>query len=106
MTVTCAGPARFRDPAGEQKVKVFDRRVDAERFLATVEASTLTGAGLRRRGASSRDGSPRRPKVTSVALMRGPPPCWIVVMVACFRIANVRRTVSATSGWRERLPTR
>jgi hypothetical protein len=35
--------ARFRDPAGAQKVKVFTRRVDAERFLTTVEASKLTG---------------------------------------------------------------
>ena len=36
--------ARFRDPAGAQKVKVFNRRVDAERFLTTVEASKLTGS--------------------------------------------------------------
>jgi len=36
--------ARFRDPAGAQKVKVFTRRVDAERFLTTVEASKLTGS--------------------------------------------------------------
>jgi integrase len=36
--------ARFRDPAGAQQVKVFNRRVDAERFLTTVEASKLTGS--------------------------------------------------------------
>jgi hypothetical protein len=36
--------ARFRDPAGAKKVKVFNRRVDAERFLTTVEASKLTGS--------------------------------------------------------------
>lgn len=35
--------ARFRDPVGEQKVKVFDRRVDAERYLTTVESAKLTG---------------------------------------------------------------
>jgi integrase len=36
--------ARFRDPAGAQQVKVFNRPVDAERFLTTVEASKLTGS--------------------------------------------------------------
>jgi integrase len=35
--------ARFRDPSGAQLVKVFDRKVDAERFLTTVEAAKLTG---------------------------------------------------------------
>lgn len=44
--------ARFRDPAGEQKVKVFDRRVDAERFLTTVEASKLTGSYIDAKPAS------------------------------------------------------
>lgn len=44
--------ARFRDPAGEQKVKVFDRRVDAERFLTTVEASKLTGSYIDAKRAS------------------------------------------------------
>jgi hypothetical protein len=28
--------ARYRDPGGAQLVKVFDRKVDAERFLTTV----------------------------------------------------------------------
>jgi integrase len=36
--------AGFRDPAGAQQVKVFNRRVDAERFLTTVEGSKLTGS--------------------------------------------------------------
>lgn len=36
--------ARYRDPAGAQLVRVFDRKVDAERFLTTVEASKLTGS--------------------------------------------------------------
>jgi integrase len=36
--------ARYRNPAGLQLVKVFDRKVDAERFLTTVEASKLTGS--------------------------------------------------------------
>lgn len=36
--------ARNRDPRGTQLVKVFDRKLRAERFLTTVEASTLTGS--------------------------------------------------------------
>lgn len=36
--------ARYRDPAGEQLVRVFDRKIDAERFLTTVEASKLNGS--------------------------------------------------------------
>lgn len=36
--------ARFRDPSGAQVVRVFDRKVDAERFLPTVEAAKLTGS--------------------------------------------------------------
>jgi integrase len=36
--------ARYRDPAGAQLVKVFDRKIDAERFLTTVEGSKLTGS--------------------------------------------------------------
>jgi integrase len=36
--------ARYRDPAGQQRVKVFDRKVDAERFLTTVEGSKLAGS--------------------------------------------------------------
>ena len=36
--------ARFRDPGGAQRVKVFDRKVDAERFLTKVEAAKLTGS--------------------------------------------------------------
>jgi hypothetical protein len=35
--------ARYRDPAGKPRAKVFNRRVDAERFLTTVESSKLTG---------------------------------------------------------------
>jgi integrase len=35
--------ARYRDPAGKEHAKHFDRRVDAERFLTTVEHSKLTG---------------------------------------------------------------
>jgi hypothetical protein len=44
--------ARFRDPAGAQKVKVFTRRVDAERFLTSVEASKLTGSYIDAKRAS------------------------------------------------------
>ena len=35
---------RYRDPAGVQRNKTFDRKVDAERFLTTVEAAKLTGS--------------------------------------------------------------
>jgi integrase len=35
--------ARWRDPAGAQRSKNFDRRVDAERHLTTVEARKLAG---------------------------------------------------------------
>lgn len=36
--------ARYRDPAGKQKVKVFDRKLDAERFLTSVESTKLVGS--------------------------------------------------------------
>jgi integrase len=36
--------ARYRDPAGQQRVRVFDRKVDAERHLTSVESSKLTGS--------------------------------------------------------------
>jgi integrase len=35
---------RYRDPAGEQRTKTFDRRVDAERYLTGVESSKLSGS--------------------------------------------------------------
>jgi integrase len=35
--------ARYRDPSGRQVVKVFDRKVDAEKHLLTVEVAKLTG---------------------------------------------------------------
>ncbi|HZD23874.1 MAG TPA: site-specific integrase [Acidimicrobiia bacterium] len=35
--------ARWRDPAGKQRNKNFDRKVDAERYLVTVESRKLTG---------------------------------------------------------------
>ena len=35
---------RYRDPGGEQRTKTFDRRIDAERYLTTIESSKLTGA--------------------------------------------------------------
>lgn len=49
--------ARYRDPAGKQVVKVFDRKVDAERFLTTTEAAKLTGSYIdaRRAAISFRD---------------------------------------------------
>ena len=35
---------RYRDPAGAQRTKTFDRKADAERFLTTVESAKLTGS--------------------------------------------------------------
>jgi len=34
---------RYRDPEGKQKARLFDRKVDAERFLTSVEHSMLIG---------------------------------------------------------------
>lgn len=39
-----AWQARWRDPANRQRKKTFPRRVDAERFLAGIEADKLRGA--------------------------------------------------------------
>ena len=36
--------ARYRDPAGKQRTRTFDRRLDAERFLTKIEASKLVGS--------------------------------------------------------------
>ena len=44
--------ARYRDPGGTQLVKLFGRKLDAERFLTTVEASKLTGGYIDARRAS------------------------------------------------------
>lgn len=46
--------ARYRDPAGTQLVKVFDRKLDAERFLTTVEASKISGSYIDAKRASIR----------------------------------------------------
>jgi hypothetical protein len=35
---------RYRDPEGKQRARLFDRRVDAERFLTGTEHSKLTGS--------------------------------------------------------------
>lgn len=35
---------RYRDPAGKQRNKTFARKVDAERFLVTMESSKLSGS--------------------------------------------------------------
>lgn len=35
--------ARYRDPSGRERAKHFDRKVDAQRFLTTVEAAKLRG---------------------------------------------------------------
>lgn len=35
--------ARYRDPSGRERVKNFQRRVDAERFLVTAEHAKLRG---------------------------------------------------------------
>ena len=44
--------ARYRGPGGTQLVKVFGRKLDAERFLTTVEASKLTGGYIDAKRAS------------------------------------------------------
>lgn len=36
--------ARYRDPAGKQRTKTFNRKIDAERFLTTVEGTKLAGS--------------------------------------------------------------
>jgi integrase len=36
--------ARYRTPNGQQRSKTFDRKVDAQRFLATVESSKVAGS--------------------------------------------------------------
>ncbi|MBA3286826.1 MAG: site-specific integrase [Acidimicrobiia bacterium] len=36
--------ARWRDPAGRQRARSFDRKLDADRFLATVTVDALRGA--------------------------------------------------------------
>jgi hypothetical protein len=36
--------ARYRDPAGRERSKSFTRRVDAERFLVSIEDAKLRGA--------------------------------------------------------------
>lgn len=36
--------ARYRDPSGRERAKHFRRKVDAERFVATMEAAKLRGA--------------------------------------------------------------
>lgn len=35
---------RYRDPEGKQRARLFDRRIDAERFLTGTEHSKLTGS--------------------------------------------------------------
>lgn len=36
--------AHYRTPDGKQRNKTFRRKVDADRFLATVESSKITGS--------------------------------------------------------------
>ena len=36
--------ARYRDPAGRERSKSFTRKVDAERFLVSIEDAKLRGA--------------------------------------------------------------
>ena len=35
---------RYRSPNGQQRTKTFDRKIDAERYLTTIESSKLTGS--------------------------------------------------------------
>ena len=36
--------ARYRDPSGGQRKRSFPRKIDAERYLTTVESSKLVGS--------------------------------------------------------------
>jgi integrase len=45
---------RYRDPSGQQRNKTFNRKIDAERYLTSVESAKLTGQYL----------DPNRSKVT------------------------------------------
>jgi hypothetical protein len=36
--------ARYRGPDGKERSKTFERKIDAERYLTSVEASKLQGA--------------------------------------------------------------
>ena len=36
--------ARYRDPGGTERSRTFDRKLDAERWLTSIENSKLTGA--------------------------------------------------------------
>jgi hypothetical protein len=35
--------ARWRDPRGRQRSRTFERKIDAQRFLTTVDSAKLTG---------------------------------------------------------------
>ncbi len=35
---------RYRDPTGQQRTKTFDRKIDAERYLVSIETTKLTGS--------------------------------------------------------------
>jgi integrase len=35
---------RYRDPAGKQRTKVFGRKIDAERYVTTIDSAKLTGS--------------------------------------------------------------
>ena len=37
---------RYRDPGGQQRARLFDRRADAEQFVVATEHSKLTGTYL------------------------------------------------------------
>jgi hypothetical protein len=56
----------YRDPNGRQRNKTFTRKIDAERYLTTVEHSKITGNYVDRAAASSRSESgPRRGSIPS-----------------------------------------
>jgi integrase len=42
---------RYRDPAGMQRTKTFERKVDADRFLTSIESAKLTGSYIDRAAA-------------------------------------------------------
>ncbi|NIA26074.1 MAG: hypothetical protein GWP04_10980 [Gammaproteobacteria bacterium] len=64
--------ARWRDPTGAQRSKNFPRRIDAERFLTTVEARELAGTYIDPRAGRIRGDSRSQARRTSDHTQQNP----------------------------------
>jgi hypothetical protein len=62
--------ARYRDPSGRERSKSFARKVDAERFLVSIEDAKLRGAYVDPAECRSRSG-PRGPTVVKLSEAAG-----------------------------------